>query len=82
LRNAVAEFGQRQAFKNQIGKAAIGGRSSPAPSTASIRLSGSLRFAAGVETRGEAADVDLAAIGPDAAHAVDLASHRPTAKLA
>ena len=72
LRDAVAEGGERQALEDDVGGAAVG----RCVAGAFARLDqavGGLRLAAGVEAAGEGGEVELGAVGPDAADAGDLA---------
>ena len=72
LRDAVAEVGERQALEHDVGDAAVGRR------VAGTFLGfdeavGGLRLAPRIEAVGEGCEVELLAVGPDAAHAGDLA---------
>src|SRR5262245_28962896 len=64
LRNAIAEFGERQTLEDDIGEAAIGGCVLSLMSE--DETVGELIFAAAVEPPGHGAQVELLAIGPDA----------------
>ena len=68
LRDAVAEGGERHAFEHDAGEAAIGGRVARAFLGLDQRV-GELVLAADVETPGELREVELGAVGPDAADA-------------
>jgi hypothetical protein len=72
LRNAVAEGGEREALEHDVGCAAVGGRVAGALAGLDQAVGG-LRLAAGVEAVGEGGEVELDAVGPDAADAGDLA---------
>ena len=72
LRDAVAEVGERQALEHDVGDAAVGRR--VAGTFARLdQAVGGLRLAAGVEAVGDGGEVELRAVGPDAADAGDLA---------
>ena len=70
LRDAVAEGGERHALEHDVGEAAIGGRVARAFLGLDQRV-GELVLAADVEAPGEVREVELGAVGPDAADAGD-----------